>query len=64
MGNQVKFGAEALMLFTDDIQGDHDRITANGVEFTIPPTDVTGSTVAQVEDNCGNLLQIPQLARW
>jgi predicted enzyme related to lactoylglutathione lyase len=30
----------------------------------MPPTDVTGSTIAQLNDTCGNLIQIVQLARW
>jgi len=54
----------AVMFFTDDIQGDHERIKARGAEFTMPPTEVTGSTIAQVNDTCGNLVQISQLARW
>jgi hypothetical protein len=29
----------------------------------MPPTDVTGSTIAQLNDGCGNLIQITQL-RW
>jgi predicted enzyme related to lactoylglutathione lyase len=40
------------------------RIKAGGTEFTTPPTDVTGSTIAQFNDTCGNLIQITQLARW
>jgi len=54
----------ALMLFTDDIKGDYERIRASGAEFTMPPTEVTGSTIAQLNDTCGNLVQITQLARW
>ena len=57
-------GQPALMFFTDDIKGDHERITARGAEFTMPPTEVTASTIAQVNDTCGNLIQITQLARW
>jgi predicted enzyme related to lactoylglutathione lyase len=53
----------AVMFFTDDIDGDHARITSHGAEFTMPPTKVTGSTIAQLNDTCGNLLQISQLAR-
>ena len=53
----------ALMLFTDDIKGDHDRITAKGGVFSMPPTEVTGSTIAQLADGCGNLIQLTQLAR-
>ena len=54
----------ALMLFTDDIKGDHDRITAKGGVFSMPPTEVTGSTIAQLADGCGNVIQLTQLARW
>jgi predicted enzyme related to lactoylglutathione lyase len=54
----------AIMFFTDDIKGDHERIKARGGEFKMPPTEVTGSTIAQVNDTCGNLVQITQLARW
>jgi hypothetical protein len=28
------------------------------------PTQVTGSTIAKLNDGCGNLIQITQLARW
>jgi predicted enzyme related to lactoylglutathione lyase len=54
----------AVMFFTDDINGDCGRIKARGAEFTMPPTEVTGSTIAQLDDTCGNLVQIAQLARW
>jgi predicted enzyme related to lactoylglutathione lyase len=54
----------AAMFFTDDVRGDYERIEARGAEFTMPPTEVTGSTIAQVNDSCGNLIQITQLARW
>jgi predicted enzyme related to lactoylglutathione lyase len=54
----------AVMFFTDDIKGDYERIKERGADFTMPPTEVTGSTVAQINDTCGNLIQIAQLARW
>lgn len=57
-------GQPAVMFFTDDIKADHERIVANGGEFKMPPTDVTGSTIAQLTDSCGNLVQLTQLARW
>jgi predicted enzyme related to lactoylglutathione lyase len=37
---------------------------ARGAEFTMPPTDVTASTIATLNDTCGNLIQITQLKRW
>jgi predicted enzyme related to lactoylglutathione lyase len=56
-------GQPAVMFFTDDVNADYERITARGAEFTMPPTKVTGSTIAQLNDTCGNLIQISQLAR-
>jgi predicted enzyme related to lactoylglutathione lyase len=52
----------AVMFFTDDVKGDYERIKERGAEFTMPPTDVTGSTIAMLNDTCGNLIQISQLA--
>ena len=52
----------AAMFFTDDVQADYERIKARGAEFTMPPTSVTGSTIAQVNDTCGNLIQLTQLS--
>jgi predicted enzyme related to lactoylglutathione lyase len=57
-------GQPAVMFFTDDVRADFERIKANGAEFTMPPTDVTGSTIAKLADTCGNLIQLTQLARW
>lgn len=59
-----KQGQPAVMFFTDDVKGDYERIKAKGGAFTMPPTEVTGSTIAQLNDSCGNLVQITQLARW
>jgi len=57
-------GQPAAMFFTDDVKGDYERIKARGAEFTVPPTDVTGSTIAMLKDTCGNLIQLVQLARY
>ena len=57
-------GQRALMFYTDDVKGDYERIKARGAEFTMAPTQVPGSTIARLNDNCGNLIQITQLARW
>lgn len=54
----------AVMFFTDDVKGDYERIKARGGEFTMPPTDVTSSTIAMLKDTCGNLLQLTELKRW
>ena len=54
----------AAMFFTDDVKGDYERIQARGAQFTMPPTATTGSTIAMLNDTCGNLIQLTQLARW
>src|SRR6202162_1358350 len=56
-------GQPAAMFFTDDAQRDYERMKAAGAEFKMPPTKVTGSTIAQANDNCGTLIQITQLNR-
>ena len=54
----------AAMFYTDDVKSDYERIKTRGAEFTMPPTDVTGSTIAMLNDTCGNRIQLTQLARW
>jgi len=54
-------GQPAAMVYSDDVQADYERIKARGAEFTMPPTKVTGSTIAMVNDTCGNLVQLVQL---
>src|SRR5579864_6962927 len=57
-------GQPAAMFYTDDLKGDYGRIKARGAEFTMPPTEVTASTIAMLKDTCGNLIQLTQLARY
>jgi len=54
----------AAMFFTDDVKDDYERVKAHGTEFTMPPTDVTASTIAILNDTCGNLIQLTQLTRY
>ena len=54
----------AAMFFTDDLKGDYERIKSRGGDFTMPPTDVTASTIAMLKDTCGNLVQLTQLATY
>jgi predicted enzyme related to lactoylglutathione lyase len=54
----------AAMFFTDDIKADYERIKASGAQFTMPPTDVTASTIAMLNDTCGNLIQLTQLKHY
>lgn len=57
-------GKPAMMFFTSDVKGDYEQIKARGAEFTMPPTDVPGSTITILKDTCGNLIQLVQLARY
>jgi predicted enzyme related to lactoylglutathione lyase len=57
-------GQPAAMFYCDDVRGDHERIKARGAEFTMPPTDVPGATIAILNDTCGNLIQLTQLAHY
>ncbi len=63
---QARFqqGQPAGMFYSDDVQRDYERMKARGAEFTMPPTDVTASKIAMLNDTCGNLLQITQLMRY
>jgi predicted enzyme related to lactoylglutathione lyase len=56
-------GQPAFMFYVDDVQREYDRMTAAGAEFTMPPTKVTGSTIAMLNDTSGNLIQIAALDR-
>ena len=57
-------GQPGAMFYVDDVQREHDRMKPLGAEFTMPPTKVTGSTIAMLNDTCGNLIQIVALDRW
>jgi predicted enzyme related to lactoylglutathione lyase len=53
----------AAIFFVDDVQAEHDRLVGRGVKFTSPPSKVTGSSIAVLDDTCGNLIQITALDR-
>lgn len=42
----------------DDVAAEHERLTALGVGFTQPPTDIGTAVVAVLDDSCGNLIQL------
>ena len=54
-------GQPAIMLNTDDVKADAAGIKARGGTLKMEPTDVTASIIAQVDDGCGNLIQLTQL---
>ncbi len=42
----------------DDVHKEYERLTALGVRFTQPPTQMGPVTTAVLDDTCGNLIQI------
>ena len=56
-----KQGIPARMFFVTDIQKEYQRLKGLGVKFKMEPTRTPGSTIAQLDDTCGNLIQITQL---
>ncbi len=56
-------GRPTAIFYTDNVQSDFERMKARGAEFSLPPTDVTGSKIAMLNDTCGNLIQVSQLMR-
>ena len=61
---QFQQNRPAAMFFSDDVQADYERMKERGAQFTMPPTDVTASKIAILNDTCGNLIQITQLKQW
>jgi predicted enzyme related to lactoylglutathione lyase len=51
----------AAIFYVDDVQSEYDRLKGLGVKFTTPVNKVTGSTIAVLDDTCGNLIQIVAL---
>ena len=45
----------------DDIHEEYERMSKLGVVFTMEPTNMGSTTVAILEDTCGNLIQIYQV---
>ena len=42
----------------DDVQAEFDRLSAKGVTFVQPPTEMGPVTTAVLDDTCGNLIQL------
>ena len=59
-----KQGRPAAMFYEDDVNKEYERLQALGVAFTMPPTKTIGSTIATLDDTCGNLIQLTQLDAW
>ncbi len=57
----VEDGIPFTSFGVDDVQAEYERLSALGVRFTQPPTNLGPVIVATLDDTCGNLLQIAQL---
>lgn len=54
-------GIPATQFYVEDVQKEYERLKGLGVTFTMQPTKVPKSTIAILNDTCGNLMQIIQL---
>ena len=56
-------GIRATNFIVNDIQKEYERLKKLGVKFTMQPTKLPGtpSTIAVLDDTCGNLIQITQM---
>lgn len=52
----------AAQFLVNDVQAEHGRLAAKGVKFTMPVTKAPGSIIAVLDDTCGNLIQLIQMA--
>jgi len=57
----VKDGIPFTTFEVNDIQKEYERLKKLGVEFTMEPTNMGMTTVAVLDDTCGNLIQIYQI---
>jgi predicted enzyme related to lactoylglutathione lyase len=57
----VRDGIPFTAFQVDDIQVEYARLKGLGVEFTMEPTNMGTTTIAILDDTCGNLIQIFQL---
>jgi catechol 2,3-dioxygenase-like lactoylglutathione lyase family enzyme len=57
----VRDGIPFTAFEVNDIQKEYERMKKLGVEFTMEPTNMGTTTVAILNDTCGNLIQIYQL---
>ena len=55
-----KQGLPVLVLGTDDIQKEYERLKKLGVVFKTPPIKTEWGTIALFDDTCGNLIQTHQ----
>lgn len=57
----VQDGIPFTAFEVDDVHEEYARLKALGVTFTMEPTNMGPTTVAILDDTCGNLIQIYQV---
>lgn len=58
----VADGIPCTAFLVEDIHAEYARLRGRGVRFTQEPADMGSVTTAVLDDTCGNLIQIMQLA--
>mgnify|MGYP001244988489 CR=1 FL=1 len=53
-----KDGIPLAQFGVDDVKDEYERLTAQGVTFTQPPTQFEDHLIAVFDDTCGNLIMI------
>ena len=57
----VKDGIPFTAFEVGDVQAEYERMKKLGVSFTMEPTNMGTTTVAILDDTCGNLIQIYEM---
>lgn len=58
----VADGIPATSFAVDDVRAEYERLSALGVTFTQQPMTMGPVTTAVLDDTCGNLIQLAQMA--
>jgi catechol 2,3-dioxygenase-like lactoylglutathione lyase family enzyme len=54
----IEDGIPLAQFGVDDVEAEYERLTAQGVTFTQPPTELGDHVIAVFDDTCGNLIMI------
>ncbi|MGH3690898.1 MAG: VOC family protein [Microbacterium sp.] len=57
----IEDGIPLAQFSVDDLDAEYSRLSALGVVFTQPPTDIGDALIAVLDDTCGNLIQLIQM---
>jgi catechol 2,3-dioxygenase-like lactoylglutathione lyase family enzyme len=57
----VNDGIPYTAFMVDDVQAEYERLKGLGVDFAMEPTDMGITSVAMLDDTCGNYIQIYQV---